>query len=267
MSTPLAGALAALTVPLPPGRTVTGEDDARRPLLWVGDGPAPIGLWERLHRAHPATGLWPLLLSPLREGDEDFRPWHTGELRPGRDADPGAHDPQTLLRTWWQGIQPDEDEDEEEAAQALAPYGPAWPAPAPAPAAVPDAAAADAAAYDLAAALEAVRPVRLGLVAATGGAHALAACGWTGPVNHHTTGEVAAVLADWEHRYGARLVEAGFDTLELSVPHPPATPEQALPLAAQFAALCPDQLFQGAGTLTELAGQLAGARRWTLWWD
>ncbi|MFJ9692533.1 DUF4253 domain-containing protein [Kitasatospora sp. NPDC101183] len=236
-------ALADLAVPPPPGRTVTGPDG--HPLPWAGDRAVPIGPWERPHRAHPETGLWPLLLSPLHEDDDDgFRPWLTGELRP--DGDGRAHDAQALLARWRH------------------PDGAGGTDHAPAPGHA-DTGAADA--RDLAAETEAVRPVRLGLVAAPDGAAALAACGWTGAANRRTTGEVAAVLAHWQHRLGVRLVEAGFDTLRLSVPHPPASTREALPPAGQVAALCPDLLHQGDGTLTALARQPAGARSWTLWWD
>ncbi|MFH8383958.1 DUF4253 domain-containing protein [Kitasatospora sp. NPDC018058] len=258
-------------VPLPPGRSVVaGEGDGQRLPLWISDAPAPDGLWEQLHRAHPQSGLWPLLLSPLDDGP-DFRPWLSGELYPEHASDPAEHDPAAVLREWWE---PGEDfdpedfdpEDFEEEAEALAPYGAAWPGLAPA-ATVPDG-AADAEARGLAGVLQSVKDVRLGLVRAGSGAEALVACGWSGPLNHENDiAKIAAVLADWECRFGAQVVEVGFDTLQLSVAVPPATLAEALPLAAEHAAFCPDQVHQGTGTLTAYAEQLVGSHRWSFWWD
>ncbi|MFE4518483.1 DUF4253 domain-containing protein [Kitasatospora sp. NPDC056783] len=273
----LAAALAALTVPLPPGRLAGGDDDGAEPVLWVSDAPAPAGLWARLHRAHPDSGLWPLLLTPLDHGDPDYRPWLSGELYPGDAAVPGLYDPAALLATWWKQIAEDEDEDgdgedggpSEDAEildESLAPYGRAFPGTAPA-ATVPDGAAGREA-RALADVLGSFKDVRLGLVRADSGAHALAVCGWGGPVNHENdTAKIAAVLADWERRFGAQVVEVGFATLDLSVPVPPATLAEALPLAAEHTAFCPDLVFQGAETLTAYAEQLVGAHQWSFWWD
>lgn len=257
---------AAPPVPLPPGRPVTGDEgEAAHPLLWISDGPAPAGLWAALHRAHPLSGLWPLLLSPLSGGDPHYRPWLSGELFPEQSSDPAAHDPAALLRTWWETATEDGD-DAEALAEALAPYGPDWPGPAPA-VPLPDGAAA-AEARGLAEALVSFKDFRLGLVRAGSGAEALAVCGWSGPVNHEgDPARIAAVLADWERRFGAQVVEVGFDTLQLSVPVPPATLAEALPLAAEHTALCPDQVHQGAGTLTAYAEQLVDSHQWTFWWD
>jgi hypothetical protein len=47
--------------------------------------------------------------------------------------------------------------------------------------------------------------MRLGLVAAERGADALAAAGWSGPLNYtNDTGEISAVVRDWERRFGVR---------------------------------------------------------------
>ncbi|MFD8082809.1 DUF4253 domain-containing protein [Kitasatospora sp. NPDC059722] len=253
---------------LPPGRVV-GADEV--PAMWVGDAAPAPGLWETLHRAHPRTGLWPLLLAPL-DRSADFRPWLSGELSPPAVTDPARHDPHELLRTWWDGLGPEEGEDEddgedeeEELGAVLAPFGRTWPGAAPSTP-VP-AADADECARIRASVLESAPNLRIGLVAAPGGAAALAACGWTGPANHAGTGRIAAVLADWEHRFGIRVVRAGFDTLELSVPNPPTTREAALRVAAEHVALCPDQVFQGTGSLTAYADLLVGSHEWMFWWD
>ncbi|MFI2611262.1 DUF4253 domain-containing protein [Kitasatospora sp. NPDC018619] len=267
----LAAALADLPADLPPGRLVA-EDEGRAPILWISDAPAPVGLYRQLHRAHPQTGLWPLLLTPLDRTDDDYRPWLSGELTPSEASAPDLHDPAALLRTWWKQVDGDgdadgePDEDAEVLDEALAPYGRTWPGTAPA-VTVPDG-AAGAEARELAEFLQSVKDARLGLVRADSGAQALAVCGWSGPLNHENdVARIAAVLADWERRFGAQVVEVGFDTLEVSVPVPPATLAEALPLAAEHTAFCPDLVFQGAGTLTGYAEQLVGAHQWSFWWD
>ncbi|MEV7359261.1 DUF4253 domain-containing protein [Kitasatospora sp. NPDC091276] len=270
-----------LPATLPPGRLVGGEDGPE-PLLWISDAPAPAGLWQQLHRAHPQSGLWPLLLVPLGDG-ADYRPWLSGELFPASASDPTLYDPDALLRRWWQQLGgtdedapesppesppegPFEAEDAAELHAALAPFGPAWPGTAPA-AAVP-AGAPGIEARGLADVLLSVRDARLGLVEAGSGAEALAACGWSGPLNHEDdTAKIAAVLADWERRFGAQVIQVGFDTLELSVAVPPATLAEALPLAAEHTAFCPDLVFQGTGALTAYAERLVAAHQWSFWWD
>ncbi|MER5355688.1 DUF4253 domain-containing protein [Kitasatospora sp. NPDC002551] len=260
----LAHAVSALPVDLPSGRLVAGDEgEGHQALMWVSDDLAPPVLWGRLHRLHPQSGLWPLLLSPLDDGPE-VRPWLSGELFPDEASELAEHDPAALLSGWWAECAADEDE--AGGSDILAPYGSAWPGLAPAT--VLAGGAADTEARDLAEVLQIGRNVRLGLVRAGSGAEALAACGWSGPVNHENdSAKIAAVLADWERRFGAQVVEAGFSTLELSVPVPPATLDEALPIAAEHMALCPDQVLQGAETLTAYAEQLIAARRWSFWWD
>ncbi|MFE5491809.1 DUF4253 domain-containing protein [Streptomyces virginiae] len=54
------------------------------------------------------------------------------------------------------------------------------------------------------------------------------------------------VLRDWEHRFGARVVAVGFDTLHLSVAAPPMSGQDALLVAAEHFALSPDNIWQGS---------------------
>ncbi len=92
--------------------------------------------------------------------------------------------------------------------------------------------------------------------------------GWSGPANHATTAEIACVVRDWEDRFGVRVVRVGFDVLELSVAAPPRTLEQALRVAAEHSAFCPDNVWQSeAPSLREYAEELVGADTWSFWWD
>lgn len=73
------------------------------------------------------------------------------------------------------------------------------------------------------------------------------------------------------------VVALGFATLTLLVPHPPADEAEALPLAAELAAVCPDVLsydgpldgfgYRAGGTIGGLARLLVNRSVWTLWWD
>ncbi|MER7845763.1 DUF4253 domain-containing protein [Kitasatospora sp. NPDC096077] len=249
-----------------PGRQVT-------PGLWVSDGPAPKGAWQRLHREHAQSGLWPLLLAPGR--DVPALEGRDLGLEPAGETAPDGYDPGALLRAWWESTVlwcPSGDpQDRAELLAELAPFGAEWPGPAPSPAPSPGTPprrdpedCADA----LARALLRARPsLRLGLVRAEDGAQALAACGWNGTNGHGDSGEIAAVVRDWQRRFGARVVEVGSATLELSVAEPPASRSQALRVAAEHAAFCPDNVFQGEGGLAGYAEGLVGANNWGFWWD
>ncbi|GGR59418.1 DUF4253 domain-containing protein [Streptomyces roseolus] len=256
---------------LPAGRVITADEagDGARP-LWLSDGPAPFGLWGRVHAAHARTGLWPLLLEPL-DGDGGFRPWASGELFGTGASRLADHDPAAVLARWWDGCTAVDEEDDmlsaEERLAVTTPYGAVWPglAPGRAPAEDPDALAAEHADAFLSFGGEA----RLGLVEAGCGAEALAVVGWSGPANHDDdTARIAAVVADWERRFGARVFAVGFDTLRLSVAAPPAALEEALPIAAEHFAFCPDNVWQGSvRDLVAYAEHLVGADVWTFWWD
>jgi hypothetical protein len=75
------------------------------------------------------------------------------------------------------------------------------------------------------------------------------------------------VLRDWEERFGARVVGVGFDTLYASVAAPPATDDEALRVAAEHYAFCPDNITQGPGSLSQYARHILGQPGWAFWWD
>jgi hypothetical protein len=246
---------------LPPGRIVrSGDDEVNRPALWLSAGPASESLWTQAYADRIPSGLWPLLLEPLHN-DKGFRPWESGELSFDRITPTGLHDPATLLAGWWEdytSYDPDYDPlmTTEERHAVTAPYGTHWPGLAPAGnlAADPDSMAHGYATH----LLSQERPLRLGLVAADRGADALAAAGWTGPLNYtNDTGQITAVVRSWEDRFGARVVAVGFADLYLSVAAPPATVDEALPVAAEHFAFCPDNIWQGRpDSLTGYASRL-----------
>ncbi|MGW7059771.1 DUF4253 domain-containing protein [Streptomyces sp. NPDC054904] len=70
-------------------------------------------------------------------------------------------------------------------------------------------------------------------------------------------------------RIGSRVVAVGFDTLHLSVAAPPMSERDALLVAAEHFAVCPDNIWQGCRpyTLAAYAERITGAQRWDFWWD
>lgn len=265
--------LASLSVPLPKGRMITsdeGHGDTHP--LWLSDAPVPVELWARLLAEHDTSGLWPLLLDAHDPGDAEFRPWGSGELFPERMSSPDVHDPAELLAQWWtQYTKTDEDDDlltPDKRLAVTAPFGQTWPTPALSHEPV---AGADEMATEYAGVFYNQHPQsRLGLVAAARGADALTAAGWDGPVNYdNDTAKFSAVVSDWERRFGARVVAVGFGTLHLSVAAPPADTQEALLVAAEHFAFCPDNIWQGPRpcTLAAYAERIVGMNSWDFWWD
>ena len=62
-------------------------------------------------------------------------------------------------------------------------------------------------------------------------------------------------------------VGIGFDTLFFSVGRPPATDEDALAVAAEHFAVCPDNVWQNAVSFRDYAAEIKGRGVWTFWWD
>ncbi|GAB3007223.1 DUF4253 domain-containing protein [Saccharothrix stipae] len=271
----------SLSVPLPPGRPVTPQNGSGRPAFWLGDGPAPEGLWARLRAGHTRSGLWPLLLDAADDEDPEYRPWGNGEVLPDVMSEPDGHDPAVLLARWWADYtaeDPDDTADDSddpddtltaaERPAVTAPFGTTWPglATTPAPVGDPDR-IADGLAGHL---LEGHPSLRLGLVATDRAADAVTRAGWTGTTNYTgDTAEISAVLRGWEDRFGARVVGVGPATLVLSVATPPTTREAALAVAAEHFAFCPDNIWQGQApcTLAAYADRLVDDHSWTFWWD
>ncbi|MEU8773972.1 DUF4253 domain-containing protein [Streptomyces sp. NPDC048606] len=256
---------------LPPGTLITRPARRRpllrrrrpEPLLWLSDGPVedPAG-----GRSVP-PGLTPVLLHD-RPNLEEW--WRTGALDPGRASDPDDHDAEAVLGEYWDAVVPDPEEGAE-GEELIAPFGRARPPLAPHGAPDPEGnpeAGARATARALLAEGWFGRP-RLALVPAARPADVPAVLGWSGPVNHEgDTARISAVLRSWEDRFGARLLALGFDRLDLYVAAPPRTPADVLAVAAEHFAFCPDNVWQGSGTVAAYAEEgVAGSSHWSFWWD
>ncbi|XHM95790.1 DUF4253 domain-containing protein [Peterkaempfera sp. SMS 1(5)a] len=75
-------------------------------------------------------------------------------------------------------------------------------------------------------------------------------------------------MRSWEDRFGARLVALTHDVLYLSVAAPPHTFDQALAVAAEHFAFCPDSIWQGSDTIRAHAARgVLNRPLWGFWWD
>ncbi|MFF3085372.1 DUF4253 domain-containing protein [Streptomyces nojiriensis] len=253
---------------LPPGSLVTetGDGPWHEPLLWVADGTAMPGAWARYQPVRDAVGLRPVLL----QDESGIEEWWVGELHPGMMSDPGDHRAEDVLQSLWESAVSDAEEhqEEEDAAEAIAPFTGRWPGLASAGGAPvdPDATAGDVADGLIGPWLESPR---LALVPVGRAADLPAAIGWSGPVNHESdVARLCAVLRSWEDRFGARVVALSHARLDLSVAAPPRSPDEALAVAAEHFAFCPDNVLQGYESIRLYAEQaLPGNAHWTFWWD
>ncbi|OPG06405.1 DUF4253 domain-containing protein [Microbispora sp. GKU 823] len=246
-----------LSVDLPSGSLVWPDPDYdklrthHRPSFWLSDEPVPAGLWARLRAEHPRSGLWPVLL------EDGVQPWSAGQIAPDSPDQIDYYSAAGFMAEAWQDLLLGHE-------AYLAPFGAECPGIAPPAALVAD---PDVVA-DWYADVVAERMTPLGLAAVNRGADAMVAMGWQGALHHNEwTVPLAAVVRSWEERFGARVVGMGFNTLELSVAAPPATPAHALHVAAEHWTFCPDSILQGPGTLADYAEQIVGQNAWSFWWD
>jgi hypothetical protein len=252
-------------------RRLDGQaESGSAPPLWLADHGRPDAAetWADAVERFPETGLWPLVLTALGLEYSD-RPWDSGEFDPIPLTAVDALDPATVLAEGWADSLVPMGRDP--YVEHLRPFGAEFPglaAPlhrAGNPGAVPS---------DV---LGLWGRGRIGLVACDRPADAIAAIGWYGAINRRSAAQVSAVLRSWEDRFGVVVGGLGFATLTLLVPHPPADESEALPVAAEVAALCPDVLsedgpvdgfgYASGGTVAGLARLLVDRSVWKLWWD
>ena len=220
-------------------------------LRWVGTPPgeepvwafgvpaaALITWWQQLRALHPRTGWWPVLVGPSVE--EFVRSWARGT---GADA--------AIAVRLARGLEP---------ADVLATLGEGRPEaelglrlrPEPSRAVVVQAAAT---------------PGYVGLVHVEQPYDVPAAVCWSGaaergvePAGH------SAVLRGWSERFGVEPVAMTADTLELVVARPPRDADEALAVAREQFAYCPDVVTRGTGRLWDLAGTQVVSSSWYFRW-
>jgi uncharacterized protein DUF4253 len=250
-----------LDVDLPPGALVVPYEAAAgaRPAYWVSDAPAGADLWIRLRQAHQRSGLWPVLADPFEWNPEV--PWTAGEVSPQPVAAiEGLEAGQVMAGFWAEWTEDGEEGDFLE----LEPFGTRWPGLAE---------ASDDGQEPGEFADQFVRnhddgTSRIVLVPAARSADVVTALGWQGPLNfNEDMAPFSAVMRSWEDRFGARLIQLGFDTLALTVAAPPVSARHAERVGAEHFAFCPDNVVQGPGTIRSYAAQLPGNDLWSFWWD
>ncbi|MET9695259.1 DUF4253 domain-containing protein [Streptomyces sp. NPDC006514] len=206
----------------------------------------------------------------LLQDESGIEEWWDGELDPGMMSDPGGHHAEGVLKDFWEsaGWETEENEDDEDAGETIAPFTGSWPelAPPGRTAAGPDTTAADVVKALVG---HSLKSPRLALVPVGRAADLPAAIGWSGPVNYENdVARLCAVLRSWEDRFGVRVVALSYARLDLSVAAPPQTLDEALAVAAEHFAFCPDNIWQGYESIRVYAEDaLVGNPHWTFWWD
>jgi Domain of unknown function (DUF4253) len=263
-SLPEEGALQLGPVRLPAGKQIHAGCGSGRPIAWatLEEVPGAGRVWAAQSRAHSQTGLMPFLLSGLDGSTQ--RPWDEEEFDDPVDIAGLDHiDAADLLREWWDdqthesGVA-EEDEDEgtrEHIEFKIRPFSRRFPGLAPAeqhkisPAQLDDV-------------LGSLPAARIGLVPADRPADVLPLIGWNGAVNGFATPlPIAAVLRSWEDRFGARLLEVGFDVIRLLADRPPRTVEHAQRVAAEHLVVS-DQC-----AVFDITASLMETPIWEFWWD
>ncbi|MCL1866884.1 MAG: DUF4253 domain-containing protein [Oscillospiraceae bacterium] len=79
--------------------------------------------------------------------------------------------------------------------------------------------------------------------------------------------EQVAVFKRWNEKYGAVPGLVTSAVWEFYVESPPETDEEALALAMEQYAFCGDIVWQGLGTIRDLAKSLKNCNMWFFWWD
>ena len=279
---PEEGELRIGSVTLPAGRLISGWHGGDHHVAWatVDPVPEPGRVWAALSELHPQTGLVPILLGGLLGGlphdglpDDALRPWDSGEFIAPEDPH-GADglDAGALLQFEWGAWVPPRSMDDAETVEMRTPFTRKWPGLA-APEHTPLTPAERQHALDVT--LPRIRrqhgatpAARIGLVAADQPADVLAVIGWD---RLYGRGEdslmpFTAVLRSWEDRFGARLIDVGFEDLRLLVERPPRTLQAAQRIAAEQVVLADDCL-GGCRDIPNLAACLVRAPIWDFWWD
>jgi hypothetical protein len=232
------------------------------PVVWVSDKPITSAgiIWTDVAERSAASGLQPFLLSGLDGGTA--RPWDTGEQvsEPEDTAAIDSMNAAEVLEGWWWAVSEDELAEDEDLREMFAPFGERFPGLA--------AAIEEELDPELMrrAVMQYTRPARIGLVPAARPADILPRLGWAGACNNRTASELAVVLRSWEDRFGARLLEVGFDDIRLLVSRPPQTLEAAQPIAAEHFAFA-DEAHKGPQHIGEIARALVNNPFWDFWWD
>ncbi len=246
----------AATLELAVGDGAPGEASGHDEQLWVSRDALPTTptLWKRLAAAFPETGLWPILI-PVDANSGAAVDWFEHSTRREADAvDPDeavADRLRVRLSESLDGGSPLTSTDllrASHVAQGELMSGRGR--------------RTDALTF----AFGAVGSARLALAPARRPADVLHALAWPGATTAGIpTDELAELVASWEERYAALLVGLSESGLVLAVLRPPSTVDEAVEVAAEHHALCPDEAVHW-GTDRAAAEALVDAPVWRLTW-
>ena len=214
---------------------VTTRGSARLWAFPVADHEA-LGWWLEIRRVHDRTGWLPVLLGPADGWLDDAESvLHEGDDELGRLSEV---DVEELLRV--------------KGAEAGEP-----------PRGVATLPTRGDSTFTVAKA-----PGLLGLVQAEHGWQIPALLPWAGSTNWEIFGaEHAAVLRRWDERVDVEVVAMSWDVLELYVADPPEETADAVELAQEVYAYCPDLLAAGVPTLDDLAVHMVKSKAWYFRWN
>ncbi|MFE0580386.1 DUF4253 domain-containing protein [Streptomyces sp. NPDC058874] len=252
----------ALGLDLPSGRLLneTYQGPWPYPLMWLADARAVPGQWSAQSAARRAADLVPVLVDVGGpSGDPEGWDLMCGNLSYPEDL--GADE---MLSYHWSELR-------EKSGGAVARFDAPWPGLAGAVSSDVDPEVQAAQLADVLSGDDSwLAEPRLALVSAECNADIPAAVGWSGALHHEDdAGVLSAVLRSWDERFGTRVVALTANRLVLSVAAPPTTLEEAVAVAAEHAAFCPDDLDRNPhGTLEAYAArELLGRRTWVHHWD
>jgi predicted DNA-binding WGR domain protein len=238
-------------VTLPAGVLVApdqGQDQA--PVIWISQQPVERvdEVWRSLARDFGETGLWPLIM------ELEVEPEGMAEIFLG--GPDGGGDARAVLARWWAGSVGDEEDVDEDT---IAPFDARFPGLA--------AATTGTGSADLDSLVTGLTG-HLGLVAVERPADVIRVTQWSGAANYDAApADQSTVLRSWEDRFDAYVVGLGWDTLVVAVGRPPTDRKAAAGIAAEHMAFCPDNIWQGVGTVREYRDALVKAPLWHFWWD
>jgi Domain of unknown function (DUF4253) len=265
---PADGELRLRSVALPAGRQIaclcSGD-----PVAWatIQDVPDVGRVWAALCDARQQTGLLPFLLAGL--DDTATRPWDSGEFEPLADTAELDHiDAADVLKERWDGEMYEVDDPGQPKtgnswrtsrlrSRRSRASSPAWPA-----------SGQQLDPGHLSDGLGSLPAGRIRLVPATRPADVLPLIGWMASDQFADVLPVAAVLRSWEDRFGARLVEVGFDEIQLLVQRPPRSLDAAQRVAAERWASADECDEIARSCVAEITARLLNHPLvWQLWWD
>lgn len=75
-----------------------------------------------------------------------------------------------------------------------------------------------------------------------------------------------AIAKSWYQKYGAELIAATNNIVEMRINSPPKTKDESMKVAREQFIYCGDLIFRKYGTLSSLAAHLLDAPIWSFWW-